>query len=258
MTAVTSARICPAKGGLHSHSVEVVVKSGETLIEGALVGIDSSGEAVDAIEETGIVRYFIASETVTGDGTIKTRLLTGIPGLENGASIDAADLGKIVYCDDNATVKLSASGTSRVGIVDHVGDDGLVYVNLDPHAGTIAANSVDSSELASGSVDPVHMATTRYRSVASDGAVAIVDTDEMIHLVGSASGTKTITTSSSTQGQRLKFCLAARSGGQYDLAAEYPEGTSGTLTMDAAGESPEVVWDTDHWVVMDLGGGSFA
>jgi len=231
------------------------------------------------------------------DGT-RIEVKSGLFWFKNGESIVDSDVGSVAYCDDNQTVKTTSTSTSPVGVILAVDSTDGVLVNLYPHDSAVpdgsittaklaadavtgakiaddqidsehyvaasidnehlADDAVDSAELADGAVDPVHMATTRYRAVSSDGALTIVNTDEMIHLVGSASGAKAATLTSATQGQRLKINLAARSGGSYTVAADYPAGTSGTVTLDAAGESVELAYDGSAWVVMDLNGATFA
>lgn len=277
MTATTTSR--RVEEAHSKRRFEFVVNTGATLYQGALCALNSSGLLVDATETTGIGPFFI----VTGDmgpnnpasGTKRFGLTTegvltsaaagttvmvesGKFWLENGESIDDTDVGAAAYCDDNQTVKTTSTGTSQVGVIVEVDSDLGVLVDFWSTDAVVAAGSIDTAELADGAVTPVKHATTRYRSVASDGALAIINTDEMIHLIGSASGTKAATLTSAVEGQRLKLYLAARSGGSYTVACENPSGTSGTLTLDAAAEAPELAYDGSAWVVMDLGGASFA
>jgi hypothetical protein len=93
------------------------------------------------------------------------------------------------------------------------------------------------------------------QEIAEDGECEIKSTDACIYLTSSTTGTKTITVASSRPFQPLKFVLAARAGGQYDLAV-----SGGTLTMDAAAEAPLLMRNAadDAWLVIELNGATVA
>lgn len=136
MAASTEARDTPFYGGKSFYPEELVVKTGESLKQGCLCGLDSSGELVDATETTGVGPFFIASENIdSATAGQKTKVYQGIPGLVNGESLDATDIGATVYVDDNQTVKTTASGTSACGVLHHIGSaDALCYVVLNGNA----------------------------------------------------------------------------------------------------------------------------
>ena len=265
-----------------------VVKTGETIFQGALMALDSSGELVDATATGSEGPYFVATgeeaidnpATGTKFGTTTegeltsaaagTRIVarTGLFWFANADAIADSEVGAVAYCADNQSVKKASAGTSPVGVIRAVDSTDGVLVDMYPHdsavpdgsitTAKIAAGAVDSAEIKAGAVDPSHLATTGYRSVASDGALAIVNTDHMIHLIGSAAGSKAATLTSAVAAQRLKLILAAAGGGDYTIACEYPEGTPGTLTLNAAGEAPELAYSGTVWVLMSLNGATFA
>ena len=89
----------------------------------------------------------------------------------------------------------------------------------------IRGDQIDQSQVTQG-----------IREIASDGAVALADTDATIIVAASASGAKAITTASSFAGQHVWIRLVAASGGSYTLAL-----VSGTLTFNAANETALIV-----------------
>lgn len=96
-----------------------------------------------------------------------------------------------------------------------------------------------------------------FREVAEDAALAIVDTDRCVSLLSSTTGAKAATFTSQRAGQMLRLVLQARSGGSYTFACDFA-GTTGTLTLDAADEAPELIYDGSAWQVIALNGATHA
>lgn len=121
----------------------------------------------------------------------------------------------------------------------------------------MADNSVDSAEIVAGAVDPVHYATTGGRIVAADGAVTLGATDQSILLAGKTAGAVAATMTATHNGHRIRLTLfAASGGGSYTLAASTADATSGTVTLNAAGEGVDLVRIGGVWYVERLIGGS--
>lgn len=117
-------------------------------------------------------------------------------------------------------------------------------------ADTEAANVAKKVTISTVPIAPSQM-THNTLEIASDGAAAITNTTGAIFLAASASGSKSITTSSSYPGQRINIFLLAASGGDYTLTTE-----EGTLTFDAALECAVVARtdENDAWKVVGLTG----
>jgi len=119
----------------------------------------------------------------------------------------------------------------------------------------VIKDSESANEIESMTVAQALSLLQTGQEVASDGAVALLFSDSVVHIAASASGTKTITTTSSRPFQVVHFQLVAASGGQYDLAL-----VTGTLTMDAADEAPVVMRNAADtgWLVVALNGATVA
>ena len=87
---------------------------------------------------------------------------------------------------------------------------------------------------------------------AADAAVALLNTTRGVQLTVTGAGNVAITTTSSYAGQVVNlFAVAVAGGGSYTLALN-----SGTLTLNAAGESAVVQRDTGNaaWYCVGLSG----
>jgi predicted RecA/RadA family phage recombinase len=288
MTAVTAARRTIQVIPTGSAEYEFVVKTSETIYQGALVALDSSGELVDATETGSEGPYFIATGEMAGDnpatgtarfgvsaaGTLSSaaagtriKVRTGLFWLANGESIADSDVGAVAYCDDNATVKTTSTSTSPVGVILAVDSTDGVLVNLYPHdsvvpagsidATAIAAGAVDSSELASGGVDPVHLASG-WRHLADDAALVIAATDRHVEVTGVAGGTIAATMTATHAGHHIVLrAVAADATHKYTAACSMNAG-AGTVTFNAANEYAEFVYDGSAWNCILLSGATFA
>jgi hypothetical protein len=159
-----------------------------------------------------------------------------------------------VYSEDIAA---GAVGT------DELADLGVTTGKLAADAVTgakLADVAVDSEHIASGAVDPVHLATTRARIVAADGTITLAATDRNILLAGKTAGAVAATMTATHNGHQVSLTLlAASGGGSYTLAASTSDATSGTVTLNAAGEGVDLVRIAATWYVERLvGGATFA
>jgi hypothetical protein len=114
----------------------------------------------------------------------------------------------------------------------------------------IPAGSIVTADLADAAVTPVKE-SSGYRSIASDGALALAAADRIVLLAASASGTKAATMTATHAGHKVLVRLVAASGGAYTLAV-----TGGTITLDAANEGAIVVYDGAAWQLVALLGGA--
>jgi hypothetical protein len=118
-------------------------------------------------------------------------------------------------------------------------------------AATVPTATVGDSDTTAASTAFVMQAVGLVVSVAEDAAAAILNTTSVLYLLSSAAGDKAITVTSTRANQRLDIVLVAASGGSYTLAV-----TGGALTLNAAGETPELVRNAanDAWLVLRLNG----
>lgn len=85
---------------------------------------------------------------------------------------------------------------------------------------------------------------------AADAAAAILDTTRAMRLTVTAAGNVAISTTSSYSGQIVDlYAVAVSGGGSYTLALD-----SGTLTLNATGESATIMRSGSTWVCVGLSG----
>lgn len=116
-----------------------VVKNDEVIYEGALVAIDSNGEAINAGDDSGATFAGVADETVdnSDDGLeIKVRM-GGVIDCVAAFSAAAANVGDEVCLSDNQSVDLAANTTNDVycGRIVEVVSASKVRVALRPFGG---------------------------------------------------------------------------------------------------------------------------
>lgn len=129
--------------------------------------------------------------------------------------------------------------------------------NLDGFVDAGALVSLSDAEVtAQGGADltvtPIEDALNTARSlvqIASDGALALTSAMGDVYIDASATGTKTITTTSSRKNQVVAIFLAAASGGDYELAVD-----GGVLTFNAALEYARIKRNAQNtvWEAVDL------
>lgn len=207
----------------------------------------------------------------------------------NGESIAETDIGSVAYCDDNQTAKTTSTGTSPMGLIEAVSSDDGVLVNFYPADQAIADaavatakiadgavttaklaadavdgtkladNAVDSEHYTDGSIDPIHLASG-YRNLAADAALTLAVSDRTIEVTATAGGAiaATMTTAGMATGQRITVRMRAGDGtNYYTFACDY-NGSTGTVTLNAAAEFVELVYDGSAWNAILLSGATFA
>jgi len=95
-----------------------VVKSGETIYQGAFVCEKTDGYAYPAKDAVGYSRCLgVARETVVGDGTKEVEIDAGIIVEATSTGLAVTDVGKTVYIADDQTVKKTASHYIEAGVI---------------------------------------------------------------------------------------------------------------------------------------------
>lgn len=231
----------------HFDTKRLVVKTGETIYQGSLCGLDVNGELVAATAVAGQGPYYRAEESVKSAAAgAKIQVSRGAFYWTNGDSIGNADIGSTAFAADNQTVQKASGGVSPVGqIVDYDSVNDLVGVD---HFAVAGAGGIIPSQLASG-----------YRAPAADAALTLADDDRTIQLISTDAATKAATMTATHAGHRVTVVLDERSStGSYTLGCDYGAAT-GDVTLDAAGEGAELVYTGSAWELLQLiGGATFA
>ena len=120
------------------YEVEMLVRSGVTLYAGAMVGIDSTGalNKADAASNTltlGRLKHPPKLGYVVGDGVVKAKVECGVFLYDNSGTdaVDANDVGRVCFVEDDHTVSETGSTTSTPA--------GIVYGLALPGTGTQVA-----------------------------------------------------------------------------------------------------------------------
>lgn len=139
------------------------VKAAEILYTGALCAYDSAGEVVAMTQTTGLVQPGVnLGEKVdnTDDGET-VELTHGVTvKLANGNSMTAAQIGDMMYAQDDNTAHDTATGRSPIGILRQVDSDG-VWVELltSVTAGLAVANNL--SDVGSAATARINLADVK-------------------------------------------------------------------------------------------------
>jgi len=122
MAALTDNRDTIERDGVF---VSATVATGETIYAGALVSIDSSGEAV-AASDTASTSCVGRAETSAAAGETVT-IKRGVFQYENGDTFVKADIGLLTYVSDDQTVARVATTTNDIvaGRLIDVDSDGV-------------------------------------------------------------------------------------------------------------------------------------
>jgi hypothetical protein len=132
------------------------------------------------------------------------------------------------------------------GLTSKATPTGSDLIRIDDAAASNAAKKVtiDSLPIAQSQVAGLLVAP------AADAAAAILTTTRAMRLTVTGAGNVAISTTSSHSGQLIHiFAVAVAGGGSYTLALD-----SGTLTLNATGESAVVMRDGSNWVCVGLSG----
>jgi hypothetical protein len=178
---------------------------------------------------------------ISGDASMPA----GIDALE--AWVDKTDAPvSVVYSEDIAP---GAVGT------DELADDAVTTAKIAADAVTgaeVADDAIDSEHIAAGAVDVDHVSFGAVRTVAADGAVALVAADAfgVVHFSSTSGGSPVVMTRSTlTAGRPVILTMTAFDTNAYTMAVD-----TGTLTFNAADESATVYWDGTAMRVAALNG----
>lgn len=131
MSATTTAIEAPEMPG---NFLTLPVAAATSIPAGAMVAVNSSGNAVNAADTAGLTvlgRCEADADNSSGSaGDISVKIKRGIFGWQNSgsAAVDADDIGKEVFVEDNQTVAESSTNSVVAGAV-HTIENGLVYVD---------------------------------------------------------------------------------------------------------------------------------
>lgn len=119
MTTLTEARLTETIGDGLPGPAELVVANGRTIHSGSQVGMTTAGLATDAAAATAIAYVGKALNTVVGDGVLKIRYEPGVHAWENstGDPVSAADIGNIVFGEDDETVAATSASGAPAGVL---------------------------------------------------------------------------------------------------------------------------------------------
>lgn len=116
--------------------LDLIVKSGVTIYQGALVAIETSTGHITKCA-TSLAGEFagIATEKVVGDGVLKCRVQ--VAGLFqftlSGTTAAVTDIGKPVYASADDTVTLTSTNNILIGaIVQYVASDSQILIAMKP------------------------------------------------------------------------------------------------------------------------------
>jgi hypothetical protein len=127
-TALTASRNTLSRSGA---KIQLTMASNVVVYAGSLVCVDSSGLANPAADTSGFSVIGMAEQTVDNRTAVyvATKKITVVRGVFRWANADvivAADIGKIVYVTDDATVNKTGGGQNIIaGSVVDVDDDGV-------------------------------------------------------------------------------------------------------------------------------------
>jgi hypothetical protein len=156
----------------------------KTFYKGAVVVLDSSGNAEPATAATGKICVGIAEEsktsTVAAAETIKVRVGEFL--LENSGSdpVTKADIGSVVYTEDDETVAKTSGTNSVVGYMTDISSDGVwvkihAPANANPSGACLTANNLSDVTAADAreniGADEHHIAVRISNLVAADAKV---------------------------------------------------------------------------------------
>ena len=187
---LTAARDTATREGV---SFDLTVKDAEIIYAGALVAIDSNGEAVNAIDTNALIVIGCAMETVdnTDDGeTIEVR--RGVYRWTNGGSLTDANIGAFAYVEDNQTVTTAADADNDIiaGVIVDVDASGVwvdTYAVPAQPAATLTALTTTGAAAIGTTLAVAGVATFDVEAVLNGGA----DADYMTVDAGAGVDTKT-------------------------------------------------------------------
>mgnify|MGYP001562619387 CR=1 FL=1 len=206
--ALSADRDTPKRDG---EQFEYPCAASKTFYAGALVVLDSSGNAEPATAATGKIAAGVCQEALvsTSAAAENVKVRSGTFRFVNGETITKAHIGDVAYADDDQTIYRTSTGRSAVGVITDVDSLG-VWVSVGaplaaPTAGLLAANNLsDVGTLATaqsnlGLTDGTILA--RFETLLIDGATTLAAGLNLTSIsaaltahVGSSQGDGAITT----------------------------------------------------------------
>lgn len=145
MTALAADRNTPFRDGVQ---FAYPCAASKTFYKGALVFLDSSGNAEPATTATGKIAAGVSQDafTSTSAAAEKVNVKGGVHRFVNGETITKAHIGDVAYADDDQTIMRTSTGRSAAGVIVDVDSDG-VWVDVGsplsaPTVGLLAANNL--------------------------------------------------------------------------------------------------------------------
>lgn len=105
------------------------VAAGQNIEPGTMVALNAAGYAVSAAKAEGLVIAGVAQERsdnrLGSDGAEMVAVRRGAFVFENDKTIKETDLLKTAYMADETTLTITETGSSAVGVILEVADDGV-------------------------------------------------------------------------------------------------------------------------------------
>lgn len=215
------------------------VAASVVIYKGALVARNTAGYLVPAANTLGYRIVGLAQEQVntTGllDGVSECKYLAGVSvKLKNDGTnaIAQTNMGKVVWVQDDQTVRGTAGNGVVAGLAEYIEADGQVLVLVDPIYAAYEAESAGQE------------------TVAAAGALSLYTRTSLL----SIDGTKAYTLGAGTYvGQRktIRAVLATNTPAGTVTGAFNTDGTATTAALfNAVGDQLEVEWNGTAWQVL--------
>ena len=119
---------------LSGNDIVIPVAEGESITAGHLVAISAAGYASEASKAENLIIAGCAMKPVdnTGgeDGAVAVQVRRGSFVWNNDGSIKATDVMKMCYVSDAQTVTITATGSSKAGVILGIEGDGVIVETL--------------------------------------------------------------------------------------------------------------------------------
>ena len=119
---------------LSGNDIVIQVAAGESITEGHLVAISAAGYASEASKAENLIIAGCAMKPVDNrggeDGAVAVQVRRGSFVWNNDGSIKATDVMKMCYVSDAQTVTITATGSSKAGVILGIEGDGVIVETL--------------------------------------------------------------------------------------------------------------------------------